>query len=155
MRTDCQRDMEIMTVVSTGRWPDGCSDELRNHIASCSSCSDVLEVARALHEDRELAGQEARIPSPDLVWWRAELRARQEAVRVASRPITLVQAFGAAATVGVAAAFLKAAWPWIKNVLAVPNLSLLSPLQLTLVIAFALGVLVIAPLAMYVVLSDE
>jgi len=40
-------------------------------------------------------------------------------------------------------------------VLAVPNLSLVAPLQLTLVIAFALGILVIAPLAMYVVLSDE
>jgi hypothetical protein len=42
----------------------------------------------------------AHIPSADLVWWRAELRTRQEAVRTASRPIKLVEAFGGSRCAG-------------------------------------------------------
>ena len=155
MRTYCERDQEVAAVVACGRWPEDCSEELRSHIEGCTICTDVLEVARALHEDHELASVQAQVPAADLVWWRAELRVRQEAVRSASRPITLVQAFGAASAVGVAAALLRGAWPWLKDVFVTPDFSVLSPLQLALVIGFALGILVIAPLAMYVVLSDE
>jgi hypothetical protein len=89
------------------------------------------------------------------MWWRAELRARQEAVRKASRPMTLVEAFGAAAAIGVGVALLRRAWPWLQRFLAIPDLSALSFTQLAIVIAFAVGILVIAPLAMYLVLSDE
>jgi len=152
---ECLRENEVMEVLSCGRWPDQCPEELRAHIAACAICADVLEVALALYEDRETAHVHAHIPSADLMWWRAELRARQEAARTASRPISFVAAFGAASAIGVAVALLSSAWPWLEKYLVVPDLSALSFTQLAIVIAFAVGILVIAPLAMYLVLSDE
>jgi hypothetical protein len=154
-RTECPREIELLEIITCGRWPDQCPAELRTHIAGCAVCNDVLEVAHALHEDRNAAHPAAHIPSADLVWWRAELRTRQEAIRTASRPIKLVEAFGGAAVLGVVVALVKSVWPWIKRSLVIPDFSVLSASQLGLIIAFALVVLIAAPLAMYVVLSDE
>jgi len=152
---ECPREYEVLEIVSSKRWSHRCCDELRAHVAACSICTDALEVALALHEDREAAQVAGEIPSAGLVWWRAELRARQEAARTASRPITLAHAFGAAAAVGAAAALISRSWPWLKSFLALPDFSAWSLSQLGLVIAFGLAVLVIAPLAVYLVLSDE
>jgi hypothetical protein len=144
-----------MEIVSCGRWPDQCPEELRLHIAECAICTDVLQIALALHEDRAISHIDARIPSADLMWWRAEIRSRQEAVRKASRPMTVVEAFGAAAAIGVAAALISRGWPWLQRFLVLPDFSALSVTHLAIIIAFAVGILVIAPLAMYLVLSDE
>src|SRR4030095_2380981 len=118
------------------------------HIAQCTICADVLEVALALHEDRASAHVQAQIPSADLMWWRAEIRARQEAVRKASRPISFVAAFGAASAIGVVVALLSRAWPWLQRFLVFPDLSVLSFTQLAIVLAFTVGILVTAPVAM-------
>ena len=40
-------------------------------------------------EGREDERAEIQIPSSAVMWWRAQMRARQEAAREASRPITL------------------------------------------------------------------
>jgi hypothetical protein len=146
---DCPREHEAMTTVASGQWPDGCADELRAHIAACAICSDVLEVARAVHDDHEAVESKAQISPAGLVWWRAELKARQEAMRTASRPMTLVQAFGAASGIGMALGLVSLTWPWLREFLS------FSLFPWSLVIAFALAILLIAPLAMYFVLSDE
>jgi hypothetical protein len=152
---ECLREHEVMEIVSCGRWPDRCPDELRQHIAACNICTDVLEVALAFHADGGAHAAGVQIPSAGLVWWRAELRSRQEAMRKASRPMTLVQAFGAAAGVGVAIALLTLAWSWLKAVVPLPDFSTLSLSQAGILIAFAVVlIVVIAPLA-YLVLSDE
>jgi len=152
--TECLREHEVMEMVACGRWTDRCPQELRTHVAACEICSDVLEVALAFHEDRE-ARSDVQIPSAGLVWWRAELRARQEAMRKVSRPMTVVQAFGAAAGIGAAAALLSLAWPWLKALATLPDLSSLSFAQWGIVIVIAFAVLIIAPVAMYFVLSDD
>ena len=155
---DCPREQEVMQTVAPEQWPNGCTDELHAHIAACAICTDVLEVARAIHEDCEAAENNAQVPQippAGLVWWRAEIRARQEAMQAASRPMTLVQAFGAASGIGVALALLSPIWSWLRTFLAFPDLSTLSLLPWGLVIAFALAIVIIAPLAMYLVLSDE
>ena len=154
MKIQCARENEVLEIVSCGRWPEHCPVELQTHIGECSMCRDVLDVALALHEDRNAVHSNANIPSADLVWWRAELRARQEALRTVSRPITLAETFGAAAGIGVALALAKSAWPWLKTSFALPDLSVFSFSQAGLVIVFAVAVLVIAPLA-YLALSDE
>ena len=107
---DCPREQDVMKTVAPEQWPDGYTDELHAHIAACAICTDVLEVARAIHEDCEAAENNAQVPQippAGLVWWRAEIRARQEAMRAASRPMTLVQAFGAASGIGVALNFAR------------------------------------------------
>jgi hypothetical protein len=152
---ECRRECEVVEAVGCGRWPERCPVELRDHVGSCAVCSQVLEVALALHDDREAACSQAEIPSAGLVWWRAELRARQEAMRAASRPITFAQAFGGAAAIGVALALLNRVWPWLKQLFALTDFSTFSVVQWGVVIGFALAVLVIGPLAMYLVLSDD
>jgi hypothetical protein len=151
---ECVREYEVVESVGCGRWPDGCA-ELRAHVETCAVCTDVLKVALALHEDREIAFADAKIPSAGLVWWRAELRARQEAMRTAARPITVAQIFGAASAIAVASALLAGAWPWLKTMLVLPSVPTLSVFQWGIVIALGLAVFVVAPLAMYLALSDD
>ena len=152
---ECLREQEVMEAVRCGRWPHRCSEDLRAHVASCAICVDVLEVAVALHADHDTAYLEARVPPAGFVWWRAELRARQEALRTASRPMTLVQALGGACTAGVAFAFLSRFWPWLKTFFALPDLHALSFSQWGVLLSFVVALLIVAPLAMYLVLSDE
>ncbi|HEX7677892.1 MAG TPA: hypothetical protein VF713_07195, partial [Thermoanaerobaculia bacterium] len=50
----------------------------------------------------------ARVPNSGLIWWRMQRRTRQEAVRTASRVITIVQAIAVAAGVAVAIGIITA-----------------------------------------------
>ena len=152
---ECLQEQEVIEIVACGRWPDQCPNGLRAHAAACAVCADAVEVALAFRNDIEAATPDVQVPPPGLVWWRAELRARQEAMRTVSRPMTLFQAFGGACTAGVAVALLTRVWPWFKTFLTLPDFSALSFLQWGVLLAFALAVLIVAPLAMYLVLSDE
>jgi len=149
-RMECLREQEVLDAVRCGR----CSDELKTHASECAVCSDVVEIATLFREDLEGGLAHARVPSAGLVWWRAEIRSRQEALRTVSRPITWVQAFGGACTAGVGIALLGRAWPWLKHALTQIDVSTLSLSQWSLLLS-ALALLIIAPLAMYLVLSDE
>src|SRR5436305_111084 len=104
---ECTRESETTEAVQSGRWPDGCHGELRQHVHNCLVCSEVVTVALALRTDYEDIAPDIRIPSAGLVWWRAELRARREAVRAVQRPLTLFQAFAAACSIGVVLALLS------------------------------------------------
>ena len=152
---ECLREQEVMDSVACGRWPERAPADLREHLAHCALCASVLEVALALHEEHDILYLNARVPPPGLVWWRAELRARQEAMRSASRPMTLVQAFGGACAFGVALALLSRAWPWLKNTIAIVDVADFSFSEWSVLLAAALLILIIAPVAMYLVLSDE
>ncbi len=60
--------------------------------------------------DRVDLSSEGHIPPSGAMWWRAQMRARQEAAREAARPITVahtVAVIGALAIVGVAIAWLS------------------------------------------------
>jgi hypothetical protein len=161
---ECPREPEVLELAAAGRWPDRCGDDVHAHVTQCSICSDAVEVAIALREDYQEAVAHAHVPPAGLVWWRAELRARQEAMRTVSRPMTFVQAFGGACAAGVVVAVFSQFWPLIKNWFALPALpqvemTALNPLLATwgapIAFAIVLAVIVVAPVAMYLVLSDE
>lgn len=141
---ECVREHEIVEAVTSGRWPEACDPELRTHAMSCAICKDVVLVATALHEERDVAVSNAPVTPAGLVWWRAELRARREAVRVAERPMTVVHALAAAAVVGVTLALVGGLLPTLINL---PELGLLAGGFATL--------LVVAPIALYFVFSDK
>ena len=88
---ECKREFEIVEAITYGRWPEGTSDELQAHAAGCAVCADVVMVAVALTDDRANRLQMARVPSAGLVWWRAEMRARRDAVNRATRPLQIVE----------------------------------------------------------------
>ena len=91
-QTECARETDVVDAVTSGRWPERADAGLRAHVAGCAICADVAEVARALQDDHDAAWRDARVPSAGRVWWRAEMRARQEAARKAAQPMAFVQA---------------------------------------------------------------
>jgi hypothetical protein len=169
--TDCPSEARLVETITAGRWPDACEPMLASHADTCPVCADVVAVATALRDEVAIARQEARarLPAAGLVWWRASVRARAEASRVAERPITVAQGIAGACAVGLACGVAGVAWQsleWFRRLGDVitslePNrveLAATSALIFQHALPLVLGVgacLVIAPLALYLVLSDE
>jgi len=148
---ECIREYEIVEAVTSGRWPEACDPDLRNHAMTCAICKDVVLVATALHEERDSAVAAAGIPSAGLVWWRAELRARREAVRAVERPMKCVHSLAAASAAGVAVALIGGMLPSVRQMLtAFTNLP-----ELGLLIGGFATLIVVAPIALYFVFSDK
>jgi len=87
----CGWEPEALRAVAEARGPEHFDDALREHIAACSACADLIEVGIALALDRESAVRSAPVPSPGAVWWRVQLRMRREAEQAARRTVTIVQ----------------------------------------------------------------
>ena len=113
---ECAHEREVLDLVLTERWPDYCDAGTLAHVAECDVCADVVAVAMAMREDQALQPIEsAPVPDATLVWWRAQLRAHEEAGRKAARPIAMVQGVGIGIA-GVAALSLgRTFWPWIRE----------------------------------------
>jgi len=103
-----------LTMVTTGQWPDRAPAELREHARSCEVCRDLAVIAVAIEADAA-TGPIPPVPSAGTVWWRAQLRARQEAERAVVRPITAAQALSLAALFGLAGAVFGATAPWFQG----------------------------------------
>lgn len=132
-RTECVREDEVLMMVSTGRWPEAAPAELRQHADQCQVCRELGLAAAAIGQEAEASasvskeaeasasvGKEAEVSVPNLpssgtVWWRAQLRARQEAARQVVRPITAAQMMAFAAMVGVAGAVFGATTQWFQR----------------------------------------
>jgi hypothetical protein len=54
-----------------------------------------------VRQEFERTQQQSRVPTPEIVWWRAQMRSREEAARRAARPILLSQALALAALIGL------------------------------------------------------
>jgi hypothetical protein len=104
-----------------------------------------------------------------MVWWRATIRARAEAARTATQPISVLQGIAGASLVGVAAGIVTVAWQsvrWLDRIgdLAVgletrraeiaSATALATGHGLPILVAVAAG-LVLAPLALYLTLADD
>ena len=111
---DCVHESDVLMMVTTGRWPDRAPAELREHAACCEVCSDLAVIAVAI-EAEAAAGPMPSVPSAGTVWWRAQLRARQEAERTVARPITAAQALSLAVLFGVAGAVFGATASWFQG----------------------------------------
>ena len=116
-RVDCPHEPDVLSAVYTNRWPRQVTDELREHVFGCQVCADVIAVVSAFEAETDLARARAQVPDASIVWWRAQLRARHEALREAMRPITVAQAIGLAAVVGVVGAIFGATATWFQETL--------------------------------------
>jgi len=127
---ECAWEPAVLRSIAEGRWPEGCDDDLREHLAACATCAVLIDVAGALARDRERAARTAPVPGSGVVWWRMRLRMRREAERSARRIVTLVQGaiLGACAIVALVlviwiatppeggAASLAHAIPWSNRI---------------------------------------
>ena len=113
---ECPRESDVLMMVVTGQWPARVPDELRAHVAACETCAELAVAAQAIDTEAESTRPLTRdLPSAGTIWWRAQLRARQEAVRDAVRPMTAVHTLGLAAIFAVAGAIFGASAQWFQS----------------------------------------
>ena len=126
-------------------------------------------VAEAIAAEAALARSEATPPSSAIVWWRAQMRARQEAALAASRPITIVHALAIAAgaglmlsVIGYALAGVKGSAGWLAEVYqsiaaaAAPLAALdLTSRWITISMTAMLISALVASVAAYFIFADE
>jgi hypothetical protein len=152
--SNCPQEQETLAMAQTGRWPDRCDDATRTHIDGCSMCSDIVRIASLIHTDYQASVRVARVPASGLVWWRMQRRARQEAVRTASRVITVVQAIAVAAGVAVAMGIIAATSRAFAFAPAELSRTMLAQWTIPLLIALA-SWLALAPVAVYLAMSKD
>jgi hypothetical protein len=106
----CPHEAEVQAILHQGHWPEACDPELRRHIHTCRRCSEQLLVLHTFHEARAHAMQAAPIElidHPNLLWWRAQLRRRNQALQRVARPITTAQIFALCISILAAATLLR------------------------------------------------
>jgi hypothetical protein len=108
--------------------------------------AEVLEIERALGEDHDGLCRRAHVPGAGLVWWRATIRARADAARVAEQPIAIAHGIAGASVVGLAFALGVLAWR------AMPELLLQHAVPLVAALALCL---LVAPLAVALALAKD
>jgi hypothetical protein len=104
MLRSCSREAEVKALVERGQWPQACAPELRTHVDSCRSCSELALVTAAFQRARNQAVGAAKTGSPGLLWWRAQLRRRSVAVERICKPILSAQIFALAVNLVVVSA---------------------------------------------------
>ncbi len=156
---ECSREQDVINAIVTGRWPDRCDEALRAHAVDCKVCRELVEVASVLRLDRDAMHEGMNLPSAGQVWWRAAIRARLEASQRVARPFSWLFGASLACAAGLAIALIQLLWSPVQTAwgLVLPTLKDLAPLT-----AFGGGVLLgaaacllLAPLALYFVLSDD
>ena len=167
---ECPREEDVLAAVCTGQWPERAAADLRAHVATCAICADVAVVASAMEDESASAPSDARLPDSGRVWWRAQLRARDEAVRAAVRPITAVQALAFTCAVGLAGALFGATSAWFQSGLRwlLGAISVADPRDITvsgalgsmvaqheLLVLVMASFVILAPVAVYLVVHDD
>ena len=103
----CPHEAEVQAILRQGHWPEACDPEFRSHVQTCPTCNDQLLVLHAFHAARAQAMQAAGVDHPNLLWWRAQLRRRNDALKRVGRPITRAQIFALCISILAAAALLR------------------------------------------------
>ena len=99
MTPSCPREAEVLDLVWTNQWPARAERSLVDHVTTCDVCRDLTTVASAIGDLNDATVAELKVPDASVVWYRAEVRARQELTRRATRPVAAAQT--AAAVVGI------------------------------------------------------
>ena len=169
---ECTREQEVLDALAAGGGVGDWSDDLRAHAGACAICRDIVTVALPLLQEHHATVEGAHPPSSGIVWWRATMRARQEAAKAATRPITVVQGVALASAAAIAVMLLSAAAPtlfgWfgglstfggIGEFFTLPRLELSSLMPTTgtglLLFGACVVCLLLGPLAVYFATDDE
>ena len=120
----CAHERDVLDLVAIGQWPARADEALRAHVAACGTCAEVAAVAAAVRDwaDGADAVVPAIVPDASVVWYRAQVRAREEATRRASRPVLVAQ------LVALVAVVMAAVWigPELSLSLSMPMMPDLS-----------------------------
>lgn len=121
----CPLETELRDLIANGQWPLAASPDLLAHSANCRSCADLVLVANAFQSARAATTSTARLIPPGILWWRAQLRRRNEAVEQLARPLLSAQIFALAvallAGAGFAASQARSGVAWLTWLQALPQ----------------------------------
>ena len=168
-RTSCEREADTIRASWGVVGPAGFDAGTAAHLAECHHCAEIAELARAFRDERDAACLEACPPAAGIVWWRAQLRARNEAAVRAGRPIAVIHAIALGTTAAAVAAvagmiatgfdgFLSAVgtgaasvWVVLRGA-AIGHAVTLLPAGVLLIVAASL---LLAPVALYFAVSED
>src|SRR5205807_5267661 len=148
------QEHDTLSIVQDGRWHDGCDDAMRAHVDAFATCLDIVRVGSLIASDYHASLRSSHVPASGVVWWRMQRRTRQEAIRAASRVITVVQAIAVAAGVAVAIGILVATSRAFSFGPADISHAVLAQWGIPLIIALA-SWLPLAPVAVYLAVSKD
>lgn len=103
----CSSEKELEAALRQGRWPHACDLDLRAHVDGCRDCQELVLVSQTLQKAKSNGYELARMRSPGLLWWRAQLRRRNEAIQSIAEPLALAEKIG---LLGLLAAFCVLVW---------------------------------------------
>jgi hypothetical protein len=112
-------------------------------------------VADAIAAESSAARHEAQPPSSAIVWWRAQMRARQEAAAAINRPLTIAHGVAIACLIGLFATGLGFGLPRVKASLAGLAAIELTSNWIILSMTATIVSIVIASVAALVIFADE
>lgn len=121
--------------------------------ADCPQCGPLVQLAQQIREEFGHTTRAARVPTAEIVWWRAQMRAREEAARKAARPILFTQALGIAALIGLLVSVAGRLTLPALSFADMPSLS--AGLPLVYIVIAATFCLLVAPLVVYLALARE
>lgn len=82
----CARERELSDALKAGYWPDACDPSLREHVNTCQRCANYVLLTQAFKASRAEAVARTNLDHTGLLWWRAQLRRRNEALELLGRP---------------------------------------------------------------------
>jgi hypothetical protein len=104
----CDEEMRVLEAATSGRWEPA----LQRHLEECPACSEVALVAGFMNAT-EADAAEARLPDAELVWWKAQLKARRAAAEKATQPIAMAEKVACAGGGLALIAVLAFLWPYL------------------------------------------
>jgi hypothetical protein len=119
----------------------------------CPECGPLVVLAERIRREFEQTQMHARVPTAEIVWWRAQMRAREEAARKAARPMLFTQALALAALIGLLVSIAGRLTIPALSLSEVSSLSFGAPLMYVVIVAASC--LLLAPLAVYLALARE
>ena len=157
----CSRTVEVQELLRLGHWPQAADAELAMHVRGCRRCGEMVLVTQALGAAKASAMNAARVEPPALVWWRAQLRRKHEAVQKIERPMRAqMLAVLAVVCVGMGLAFHLSgganAWrTWMSAGAEAAVRSGVGNLGLGLLVASAVALVMMAGLAVYLTVERK
>src|SRR5262249_19678265 len=103
----CSSEKEVQAALRQGHWPHACDPDLRAHVNGCRDCHELFLVTQSLQKAKANGERLAGTGSPGLLWWRAQLRRRNEAIECVTEPLALAERAG---LFGLVAAFCVLLW---------------------------------------------
>ena len=151
----CSRTAEVQELLRLGHWPQAAGAELAEHVRGCRRCGEMVLVTQAFSEAKARSMTEARVEPPALVWWRAQLRRKHEAMQRVERPMRAqMLVVLAVVCVGLGLAFRLSggvhAWrTWMTSGAEAVTWSGMGSMGWGLVVAAALALAMMAGVAVY------